>query len=204
MMKQKQIITIALNKLIAHPGNCNRMNDSTFGKLFRHIERTGNYEPIIVRPHPKRKGSFEILNGHHRLRVLEKLGAACAECIVWKVDDAEALVLLATLNRLAGSDDVYKKSRLVAGLSRHFSSKDLVRMLAESRKSIERLKKLKRPIAAQKLAAKSFLNPMMFFLTDEQKIVVEKAIGQAVAGGIKGTAAQKRAAGLVKIAKAFI
>jgi len=136
--------------------------------------------------------------------VLEKLGAACAECVVWKVGDAEALVLLATLNRLVGSDDVYKKSRLVTGLSRHFRSKDLVRMLAESRKSIERLKKLKRPITAEKLAAKSFLNPMMFFLTDEQKIVVQKAIGQAVEDGIKGTAAQKRAAGLVKIAKAFI
>jgi ParB-like chromosome segregation protein Spo0J len=203
-MKQKQIISIALNKLIAHPGNCNRMNDSTFGKLFRHIERTGNYEPIIVRTHPKRKGSFEILNGHHRLRVLEKLGAACAECVVWEADDTEALVLLATLNRLAGSDDVYKKSRLVLGLSRHFKSKDLARMLAESRKSIDRLKKLKRPITAEKLAAKSFLNPMMFFLTGEQKIVVEKAIGQAVADEIKGTAAQKRAAGLVKIAQTFI
>ncbi len=204
MMKQKQIITIALNKLIAHPDNCNRMSDSAFGKLLRHIERTGNYEPIIVRPHPKRKGCYQILNGHHRLRVLGKLGAACAECVVWKVDDAEALVLLATLNRLGGSDDVYKKSQLVAGLHRHFNSKDLVRMLAESRKSIERLKKLKRPIVAQKLAAKSFLNPMMFFLTDEQKVVVEKAIGQAVAGEIQGTTAQKRAAGLVKIAKTFI
>ena len=204
MMKQKQIITIGLDKLIAHPGNCNRMSETKFGKLLRHIERTGNYEPIIVRPHPKRRGCFEILNGHHRIRVLEKLGAACAECVIWEVGDSEALVLLATLNRLGGSDDVYKKSQLVAGLHQHFNSKDLVRMLAESRRSIERLKKLKRPIAAEKLAAKSFLNPMMFFLTDEQKIVVEKAIGQAVAGGIKGTAAQKRAAGVVKIAKKFI
>ena len=37
---------------------------------------------------------------------LRRLGRASARCEVWAVDDDEAMLLLATLNRLQGRDDV--------------------------------------------------------------------------------------------------
>src|SRR4030042_3895605 len=98
------IRTIELDKLIAHPDKPNRMSTATFGKLVRNIERTGRYEPIVVRPHPVRGNHFQIINGHHRCQALAKLGYKAADCVVWDIDDEEAEILLARPHRLCGAD----------------------------------------------------------------------------------------------------
>jgi len=51
---------------------------------------------------------------------------------------------------------------------------------------------------------KEFLNPLVFFLTDEQKQTVDKAIEAATAGGGQSTAAQQRAKAIVRIARTFL
>ena len=149
--------TIPLEKLIAHPDNPNRMSKVNFGKLVSNIERSGRYEPLIVRPWPnksktvtaakagvqkdddamdsrlrgndikktspstipppsprlRRAGGtgdyFQIINGCHRCRALAKLGKKKAECVVWDVDDEQTDILLATLNRLGGKDELEAK-----------------------------------------------------------------------------------------------
>lgn len=60
-MKSK-IREIALDKLIPHPDNANRMSRAALAKLVRNIERTGCYEPLVVRPHPEQRGIFQIIN----------------------------------------------------------------------------------------------------------------------------------------------
>jgi len=226
MEEAKKIESVAIDKLIGHRANPNRMSGASFKKLVGHIERTGNYEPIVVRPHPDESGCFEIINGHHRVEALKQLGRERCDCVVWQVDDTEALLLVATLNRLCGSDELDKKSELIKSLSKRFSTKELVGKLAESRKSIERLKELSRPVPVSSglnLRQKALLNPLMFFLTDEQKRIVDTALSKATqphrirmgtalrqenkvayatAGG--QTAAQKRAEAIVKIAETFL
>ena len=196
---QKQIESIAIDRLAAHPANPNRMNKSSFKKLCGHIAETGNYEPVIVRPKRNKPGGFEILNGHHRIMALKKLGHENADCVVWDVDDERALILLATLNRLSGSDELGKKSELIKQLTRSFNSRELAKLLPETKKSIERLKDL--DMAAKKATAgqKAFLNPLVFFLTDSQKQIVDEAIASAIDPGQTGTTAQKRAWAIVKI-----
>ena len=49
---KQTIISLPLRKLMPHSGNPNRMSNATFKKLLKHIERTGQYEPITVRHHP--------------------------------------------------------------------------------------------------------------------------------------------------------
>lgn len=208
----RRIESIGIDRLVAHPANPNRMSRTTFKKLVGHIERTGNYEPVIVRPHPKRAGCFEIINGYHRVEALKQSGRKRCDCVVWQVDDTETLLLLATLNRLCGSDELDKKSELIKSLSKRFSTKELVGKLAESRKSIERLKELSRPVpllnlrqsAKVRLTAKVFLNPLMFFLSDEQKKIVDEALAKAAGPNQPGTGAQKRAGAIVKIAETFL
>jgi len=228
MEQTKKIESIAIDRLIAHPANPNRMSGAAFKKLVGHIERTGNYEPVIVRPHPKRADCFEIINGYHRVEALKQSGRKRCDCVVWQVDDTEALLLLATLNRLCGSDELDKKSELIKSLSKRFSTKELVGKLAESKKSIERLKELSRPVpllnlrqfakhrkvssrkghltelVGGRLAAKVFLNPLMFFLSDEQKKTVDEALAKAIGPNQPGTGAQKRAGAIVKIAETFL
>ncbi len=199
----RQIEAITMDRLIENPQNPNRMSDGTFRKLLGHIKRTGNYEPIIVRKHPGRQGCFEIINGHHRFRVLKELGLSQADCIVWQVDDIETMLLLTTLNRLCGHDILEKKSELVRKLSVRFSTKTLARMLPDSSRSIERLKDLCKPAILSKLERKAFLNPLVFFLTDKQKVIIDRAIDHASKSASAGTAAQKKAEAMVNIARAY-
>jgi hypothetical protein len=197
-----RVQTIALEKLIAHPDNPNRMSTATFGKLLRNIERTGRYEPIVVRPHPVRGGYFQIINGHHRCQALMKLGYKTADCVVWDIDDEQADILLATLNRLCGSDELSKKLELLKRLNKSMESRELARLVPQTAKQIERLTSLKIPIMPAE--AKGFLNPMVFFVNDAQQEVVEKAILSAQATGGEKTRAAKRAAALARIAEEFI
>ena len=64
---------IPLDLLVPHPENSNFMKEEVLRKLRRHIERTGRYEPLMVRPHPSEENKFQVVNGHNRLRVLRAL-----------------------------------------------------------------------------------------------------------------------------------
>jgi hypothetical protein len=216
---------IPLDHLEPHPENSNRMPPRLLEKLKAHIQRTGLYEPLVVRPlqcgtrsaecganengnngaaepaaqespssipHsarslPATAGTpplhYQILNGHHRAAVLRQLGHTHARCDVWEVDDAEARVLLATLNRLEGRDDPGARAQLVARLAEGRSAEELARLLPEPAEAVERLLALAKPPPAP-LAPEAVevpARPMTFFLTDEQHEVVGQALREAAA-----------------------
>ena len=135
---------ILIGYLVPHPENSNHMSTEMLTKLRRHIERTGRYEPLTVRPHPSQEGKFELLNGHNRLRVLRALGHESARCVVWDVDDAQARLYLATLNRLAGSDIPERRAALLENLFSTFDVADLSTLLPDDRGQLEELERLAR------------------------------------------------------------
>lgn len=95
-------------------------------KLKENIRSTGLYPAIIVRA---KDDFYQILDGHHRAIVLQELGYEEADCEIWNVDDKQALILLATLNRLRGTDDIQSRANLMKELSfidEEFSFVDLV------------------------------------------------------------------------------
>ena len=199
-----KIQTIVLEKLLGHPANPNRMSKVNFRKLVRNIERSGRYEPIVVRPHPQKENCFEIINGHHRCRALAKLGYTKADCVVWDIDDEQTEILLATLNRLCGSDEVDKKIALLRRLNKKMQTTELAKLLPLRKKQLQRLTNLKLPPIPAKTNSLCFANPMVFFLSDEQKRVVEEALKVSGKDGKEGTAAGKRGAGLAEIAQFYI
>ncbi|MBM4017198.1 MAG: hypothetical protein FJ288_02550 [Planctomycetes bacterium] len=166
---------IPLDRLRPHPENSNRMPPALLEKLKRHIQRTGLYEPLVVRPLPQgaadgrapgvapaapysapdertgggaRTGApprYQILNGHHRAEVLRQLGHTHARCDVWQVGDDDARLLLATLNRLEGRDDPAARGRLLARLAGGRSAEDLARLLPDPPDAIARLRQLAEP-----------------------------------------------------------
>ena len=196
--------SIALDKLIAHPDNPNKMSSSNFTKLVRNIEQTGRYEPIVVRPHPTKRDCFQIINGHHRCRALAELGCKEADAIVWDIDDEQAEILLATLNRLGGSDESDKKLALLRRLNKRTAATELAKLLPQTAKQIERLVNLKMPSAPAKINAESFAIPLVFFVNDAQQQIVEKALSLAAQNNEEKTKAAKNAAALVHIAQYFI
>lgn len=111
--KVHEIYQILIERLLPHPKNANVMAPAAMKKLRRHIEKAGRYEPLLVRPHPTVAGHYELINGHHRKEILASLGHTHAACVVWDLTDAEALVLLATVNRLSGKDAPGKRLKLL-------------------------------------------------------------------------------------------
>jgi ParB-like chromosome segregation protein Spo0J len=220
------IQSIALNKLVPHPDNPNRMSKANFAKLVRNIKRTGRYEPLIVRPFrppvtpSAAEGSdcFQIINGHHRAEALAQLGYETADVVVWDVDDGEVDILLATLNRLGGSDILDKKLALLKRLNARMQTNDLAKLLPQTAKQIERLTNLTdslRRASSVEHQAASFANPLVFFLDDEQSAIVEDALflaqldsPQVPRGEVPRTKpttkAGKRAAALTEIARFFL
>jgi len=172
---------IPLEALEPHPENANRMTERLFEKLKGHLERTGRYEPLVVRPLGEAR--YQILNGHHRVRALAALGHTHARCDVWEVDDAEARLLLATLNRLEGKDDPSARALLLAHLAEGRSVEELSRLLPEPPDAVERLLRLAEPppepIAPEDLAP--LPRATTFFLSDEQHSLVSEAL-RAAAG----------------------
>jgi hypothetical protein len=196
--------SIRLDKLVACGDNPNEQSKVNFGKLVRNIERTGRYEPLTVRRCPGRGRCFEVINGYHRWHALARLGHESADCIVWDVDDDERDILLATLNRLGGRDNVGKKASLLKRLAKRRGASEVSKLVPQSAKQIERLVNLKGPRAAAKVRARRFANPVVFFVTDEQQRIVEDALLSASKGAGEKHKASKRAVGLMRIAEYFI
>jgi ParB-like chromosome segregation protein Spo0J len=130
-----ELVRIPLGDLVPHPSNPNVMPDELKGKLAANIGASGRYPPLIVRP--LGNGSFQILDGHQRAGVLRELGEATAVCYVWPADDREALLLLATLNRLEGQDVPGRRAALIAELQAHETLAELARLLPEDEAQLE-------------------------------------------------------------------
>ena len=130
--RTRRLLRIPLDRLLPHPANPNVMDEELLEKLAANIQQEGDYEPVVVRPHPRRRGHYEIVNGKQRLDVLRRLGHKEALCYVWPCDDETALMLLATLNRLRGQDDPLKRAQLLGELSDLASPEELARLLPES------------------------------------------------------------------------
>ena len=133
---------VSLDSLRPHSLNANVMPEDLRAKLLAHIKRTGRYPFIVVRPFPDEPGQFEILDGHHRIDILRELGHTEARCDVWNVDDREAKLLLATLNRLEGQDLPIKRAQLIHELLGEMNLGDLSGLLPETDKQIEELEAL--------------------------------------------------------------
>jgi ParB-like chromosome segregation protein Spo0J len=130
-----ELVRIPLGDLVPHPLNPNVMPDELKAKLAANIRASGRYPPLIVRPLDS--GSFQILDGHQRADVLRALGETTAVCYVWPASDEEALILIATLNRLEGQDVPGRRVALIAELQAHETLAELARLLPEDEAQLE-------------------------------------------------------------------
>lgn len=132
-----RLVSVPLGRLVPHPANPNVIPDDVRQKVARHIAESGRYPPLIIRPHPEFPDLFQVIDGHKREEVLRQLGHTEALCYVWPCDDAEALMLLATLNRLHGEDVPAKRAELLQELTVLMPAEELALLLPEGASAIE-------------------------------------------------------------------
>jgi len=133
---------IPLERLVPSTIRPNRMSRMFSKKLRSHIERVGRYETLTVRPHPTKKDYFEVLNGHARLDVLRELGIQTAKCDIWEIDDLEASLFLATLNRIQCSEAPELRMSLLLELLKTIPKEDIAKYVPETLKSLDQLEQL--------------------------------------------------------------
>jgi ParB-like chromosome segregation protein Spo0J len=180
---------IEIDRLEAHPANANRMTDAMLAKLAQHIEQSGQYPAVIVRPmrgegeeaasSPSR---YQILDGHHRVLALRRMGRTEVECDVWtEVDDDRAAMLLLTLNRLRGEDDPQRRGELLRQLSCRIDLDRLARSLPDDLDRIRKLIDVSRPPAggsaaveeaAKKARPGALPQALTIFLSGEERAAV--------------------------------
>lgn len=185
-MTDQTMMNIPLGQLIAHPRNSNVMSQAMLVKLTRHIEASGQYPPIIVRRLEDEDGQarYQILDGHHRVAALGRLSAQTARCVVWQADDQQALMLLATLNRLQGADDPRKRARLVGELVSRLDLASLGKQLPETAEKLKKMLALNQSIPPLRPPVSTDQMPeaVHFFLLADQRKRLEsrlRAIGGA-------------------------
>lgn len=201
---------VPLANLRPHPLNSNVMPEDLREKLLVHIQRTGRYPFLIVRPHPEEPGACQVLDGHHRVEILRQLGHAEARCDVWDVNDREAKVLLATLNRLEGQDVPIRRAQLLHELLGEMRLDDLAGLLPETDRQLQDLHSLLE-FPAEEVAAlleeeaaeeeKILPRVLSFIVTADQEKVVEEAV-ELASDGTPGR--DRRARGLTNLAGAYL
>ena len=177
---------IALSRLLPHPLNSNRMDSDTFAKLRRHIEKSGRYEPLTVRPHPLEAGKFEVVNGRHRMKALQSLGHNRAICNVWELDDDQTHQYLATLNRLSGSDVSERRAILLEELLEQHELSELIALLPDLEgdlKAIAQLDGLDVPLVGDEMPSVEQVEMpqvMTFMLSDAHATELNMAIDRMI------------------------
>ena len=131
--------SLPLDALVAHPKNSNVVSDETLAKIQKNIARTKLYPPLIVRP--LSEGRYQILDGHHRKIVLERLGFTLATCAVWPCTEREGEVFLATLNTLRGTEDLRRRAALISDLAQTVPLEQLAGILPESLADLQDLQR---------------------------------------------------------------
>jgi hypothetical protein len=142
--------------------------------------------------------------------VLRDLGHREARCDVWEVDDRETKILLATLNRLEGQDEPFRRAQLLHELLGEMRSDDLAGLLPEDESQIADLHALLEfpadevadQLARQAEADEKTLPVVMTFVVlPDQAETILRAV-EAASDGITGR--DRKARGLLNLARTYL
>ena len=87
---KETLMNIALSDIENNPNrdlNFNPLHEEKLVALMASINDTGFWSNVIVRPHPEKKGKYQLSYGHHRLESAKRCGIKEAEFVVRKLDD---------------------------------------------------------------------------------------------------------------------
>jgi len=70
--------------------------------LAEDMKAWGQHKPILVRPHPTDPNKYQVVDGEHRVRALQRIGQALVRAEVHPLNDEEAFFRAMRINQLHG------------------------------------------------------------------------------------------------------
>jgi len=130
---------LPITSLLPHPYYTSRISDISAKKACYAISHLGYQRPVTVRPHPRKKYRFEVLDGFSIVDILQRLNTEKVRCDIWKATDGEAMLYQAINGHLNGTEAAELRINLLWVLLNEFSLEELTKLLPEN---ISYLKKL--------------------------------------------------------------
>ena len=201
-----EVRDLPIGRLREAPWNPNALDDAGMTRLSGSLRRFGLVQNLVVRPHGD---DFEVLGGNQRLQILRESGVARVPCVVVELDDAHARLLAQALNRLHGREDIGLRAEVVRYMLRDLSVDEVLAVLPESAQSLAELSQLgtedmARHLRQWEVAQVARPRHLVFHLSGEHALIVERALGRAAA--VSGTNEQglpKKTAALVRICREY-
>jgi len=108
-----EIQNIEIKKLKPSVYNPRKISEEDMESLKQAIKEFGLVEPIVVNK------DFAIIGGHQRVRAASGLGMAKVPCIMVDLDKRREKILNLALNRIVGTWDETKLSKLITEISKY-------------------------------------------------------------------------------------
>ena len=176
LIRRPQMKMIALEDLSARPEMASRLSPRQRKALKTRLTETARYPALVVRPHPKRRNKYEIIDGHARAKLLAELGFKSARCELWPADNGEAAFLAVSLNQLRGRPDARARGRVLRKLTRKFGCDETADRLGITVASLRRFIQQADPPKLKASGTCLELQPVVFHLPAEQVERLDRAL----------------------------
>ena len=190
--------------------NPNQMEDAMRITMKRSISRFGMVQNLVVRP--RGNGTFEVISGNWRLRVLRELGWTHIPCVVVELNNGQARLLAQALNRIQGEDDLGLKAEVVREMLKSLPEREILAVLPETAESLKALaclgqEDLAAHLQAWQAAQAARLHHLQLQLTQAQLELVQEALAQAMTMSPSqedGGSPNRRGTALAAVCRAYL
>ena len=181
-MKQAQLTKIELCKLKAfadHPYKV--QDDAEMDALTESVRENGVLAPLLVRPLNNRKGEYEIVTGHRRMRAAEKAGLNTVPAFVSKLNRADAVIMMVDSNlhreHLLPSEKAFAYKLKLEAMKQQGKRTDLTsRQDVDKSKSADQISETDSGRQVQRYIRLTYLLPELLKLVDDGRIALTPAV----------------------------
>lgn len=126
-------VPILVGNLKPNPWNPNSMNVRQGEALRESLDEFGQVLEVVVRPHPKEAGCFQIVDGEHRFKSLDQPVSAN---VLFGLSDTDAKKLTVVLNETRGRAEPDKLKGLLGEMSKYMDEDDLLYTLPYTKEQL--------------------------------------------------------------------
>ena len=128
MIKYKIERGVAVNSVDIEPNpwNPNKTTERQQQAISESLDKYGQIIELLVRPHPTKKGKYQVIDGEHRLTSLSDKNQEVYVNVIHELPDAEAKKLTIILNETRGEADKIELAELLAEISKDLGDETII------------------------------------------------------------------------------